>query len=170
MLSENVQEALNKQINVELYSSYLYLAMSAWFEAENLRGMAHWMRVQAQEENVHAMKIYDHVYARGGRVVLQAIEAPPAEWESPLGAFEAAYKHECGISARINDLVNLAAEEGDHATQNFLQWFVAEQVEEEASADEVVKKLQLLQDAPRGLIMMLDAELGQRQPGAGEEQ
>ena len=161
MLSERMEKALNKQINAELYSAYLYLAMAAYFESINLGGFGNWMRIQAQEELTHAMKFYDFVYERGGRVVLAAVDAPPKEWDSPLAAFEGAYEHECKVSAMINDLVNIAIEEKDHATNNFLQWFVSEQVEEEASADAVVQKLKLIGDHGNG-IFMLDRELGQR--------
>ncbi len=170
MLSERMEKALNDQINAEFYSAYLYLAMAAYFESMNLNGFGNWMRVQAQEELTHAMKFYDYVYERGGRVVLAAVDAPPKEWESPLAAFEGAYAHECKVSAMINDLVNIAIEEKDHATNNFLQWFVSEQVEEEASADDVVQKLKLIGDHGNG-IFMLDRELGQRvfsAPASGE--
>jgi len=161
MLSKNMEKALNKQINAELYSAYLYLAMAAYFESLSLSGFANWMRIQAQEELTHAMKFYDFVYERGGRVVLDAVDAPPEAWDSSLAAFEGAYEHECKVSAMINDLVNLALEEKDHATNTFLQWFVSEQVEEEASADAVVQKLKLIGDHGNG-IFMLDRELGQR--------
>jgi ferritin len=119
------------------------------------------MRAQTQEEIVHAMKMYDFINERGGRVILKAIETPPSEWDSALGAFEAAYAHEQIVTGRINDLVNLAVEEKDHATNAFLQWFVNEQVEEETSADNVVQNLKMAQDAP-GALFMLDRELGQR--------
>ncbi len=161
MLSEKMCDALNKQVNEELYSAYLYMAMAADFESKNLSGFATWMRVQVQEEMTHAVKLFDYINERGGRVALEAIAKPTAEWESPLAAFEAAYKHECHISECINKLVDLARAESDHATENFLQWFVTEQVEEEASTDAVVKKLQLLGGAGNGLFMM-DRELGQR--------
>jgi ferritin len=161
MLNEKIQAALNKQLNAELYSSYLYLSMSGYFQSINLPGFANWMRVQAQEELVHAMKFYDFINERGGRVMLQPVEGPPTEWSSPLDAFENAYKHEQKVTGLINDLVNLAVKEGDHATNIFLQWFVTEQVEEEASADEVVQKLKLMGDDGGGLFM-LDREMGGR--------
>jgi len=161
MISEKMQEALNGQMNAELYSSYLYLSMSAYFQDINLGGFANWMRVQAQEELVHAMKFYDFVNERGGRVVLKAVEGPPIEWDSPLAVFEAAYKHETKVTGLINELVELALAEHDHATNIFLQWFVTEQVEEEDSANEVVQKIKLMGDAQGGLFM-LDQELGQR--------
>jgi ferritin len=161
MISEKMQEALNGQLNAELYSSYLYLSMAAYFQNINLGGFASWMRVQAQEELIHVMKFYDFINERGGRVVLKPVEGPPTEWESPLAAFEAAYEHEQKVSGLINDLVELALEERDHATNIFLQWFVTEQVEEEDSANEVVQKIKLMGDATGGLFM-LDQELGQR--------
>ena len=160
MISKSVEKALNDQINAELYSSYLYLSMVAYFESLNLAGFATWMKAQTQEEIVHAMKIYDFVNERGGRVILQAIDAPVTEWDSPLAAFEAAYAHEQLITGRINDLVNLAVEEKDHATNAFLQWFVNEQVEEEMSVDSVVQNLKIAKDAP-GALFMIDRELGQ---------
>jgi len=161
MVNKKIEGALNQQLNAELYSSYLYLSMSAYFQSINLPGFANWMRVQAQEELVHAMKFYDFINERGGRVMLQQVKAPPAEWSSPLDVFENAYKHEQKVTGLINDLVNLAVGERDHATNIFLQWFVTEQVEEEASADEVVQKLKLVGDDSGGLFM-LDGEMGQR--------
>lgn len=161
MISKKMEEALNGQANAEFYSAYLYLSMEAYFESMNLPGFANWMRVQTQEELTHAMKIYDFVNGRGGRVMLKSIAEPQTEWESPLAAFEAAYKHEQFVTGRINDLVNLAIEEKDHATNTFLQWFVNEQVEEESSADQVVQKLKMVESAPGGQLL-IDRELGQR--------
>ena len=161
MLSEKVQDSLNKQLNAELYSSYLYLSMSAYFHSINLRGFASWMRVQAQEELVHVAKFYDFVNERDGRVILRPVEAPPSEWASPLAVFEDAYRHEQKVTGLINGLVDLSIEERDHATNNFLQWFVAEQVEEESSANDVVQQLKLVGDDRNGLLM-LDRELAQR--------
>jgi len=161
MIDEKMQEAINKQLNAELYSSYLYLSMSAYFQSANLGGFANWMRVQAKEELAHAMKFYDYVNERGGRVILHPVEEPPSEWDSPLAVFEHVYRHEQKVTGLINKLVDLAVEARDHATNNFLQWFVSEQVEEEASADEVVQKLKLVGDDPSGLFM-IDRELAQR--------
>jgi len=158
---KNMESELNKQINAELYSAYLYLAMSANFEAVNLRGFASWMKVQAQEEMTHAMKIYNYTFERVGRVVLESIDKPQAKWESPLDAFEAAYEHEQKVTAMIDKLLKLATEEKDNASISMLQWFVDEQVEEEASANDIVQKLKLIKGAPGGLFM-LDKELGQR--------
>ena len=161
MIDEKMQEALNKQLNAELYSSYLYLSMSAYFQSVNLSGFANWMRVQAQEELAHALKFYDYVNERGGRVVLPAVDEPPSEWDSPLAVFEHVYEHEQKVTGLINKLVDLAVKARDHATNNFLQWFVSEQVEEEASADEVLQKLKLVGDDASGLFM-IDQELAQR--------
>jgi ferritin len=161
MISAKMQDALNQQINAELYSSYLYLSMGAYFSQISLNGFAQWMESQALEEMSHAMKFYGFVHERGGSVVLKAIEGPPTTWESPLAVFEETYKHEQVVTGLINDLVDLAIEERDHATNNFLQWFVSEQVEEEASADEVVQKLKLVADN-KSALFLLDQELGQR--------
>ena len=161
MIDKKMQSALNEQINAELYSAYLYLSMVAYFESVNLPGFANWMRVQTQEEVMHAMKIYDYINERGGRVILKSIGEPQTEWESPLDAFEAAYEHEQKVTGLINGLVNLAIEEKDHAANMFLQWFVNEQVEEENNADAIVQKLKLMADAPGGMYM-LDNEMGQR--------
>ncbi len=161
MISKKVEEALNGQINAELYSAYLYLSMEAYFESVSLPGFATWMRVQTQEELMHTMKIYGFVNERGGRVLLKSIDQPPTEWESPLAVFEASYKHEQKVTWLINDLVNLAIEQKDHATNSFLQWFVNEQVEEEDSADQVVQKLKMIKNDPGGLFLV-DRELGQR--------
>jgi len=161
MVSKKMGEALNEQINAELYSAYLYLSMEAYFESVNLPGFANWMRAQTQEELMHAMKIYDFVNERGGRVMLKSIAAPPTEWESSVAVFEAIYKHEQKVTGLITELVNLAILEKDHATNSFLQWFVNEQVEEESSANDVLQKLKMLGNAPGGMFM-LDRELGQR--------
>lgn len=161
MLKEKMEKALNGQITEEYFSSYLYLSMASYFESINLQGFANWMRVQAQEEMIHAMKIFDFVIERGGRVVLEALNKPEKEWASPLAAFEAAYNHECHISECINNIVTLSLKENDHATNNTLQWFVAEQVEEEASADAVVQRLKLVGGDGAGLFM-IDQELAKR--------
>ncbi len=161
MLKEKMEQSLNNQVNAELYSSYLYLSMSAYFSEINLNGCAHWMRLQAQEELSHAMKLYDYINERGGRPVLDAIEAPPGAWNSPVDVFENVLSHEQKVTALINDLVDLAIEQKDHATNNFLQWFVSEQVEEEASANEVLQKVKMTGNQGSGLFM-LDQELGKR--------
>jgi ferritin len=161
MLSPKMEAALNSQINAEYYSSYLYLSMASYFDSINLQGFANWMRIQNQEEMFHTLKFFDFVAERGGRVKLTAVEAPETEWESPLAAFEATLAHEQHVTSLVNQLVDLAMEESDHATNNFLQWFVGEQVEEEATADGILQQLRLMKDAPGGLFMM-DRELGQR--------
>jgi len=156
-----MEEALNGQVNAEMYSAYLYLSMESYFRSLNLSGFANWMRVQVQEELMHAIKIYDFVNERGGRVTLKAIEGPPTKWESPLAVFEAVYAHEQKVTGLINELVDLAIKEKDHATDTVLQSFVNEQVEEESSADEIVQQLKMMKNAPGGMFM-LDRELGQR--------
>ena len=161
MMNQKMEKAFNQQINAELYSAYLYLAMGAYFEAEGLAGFAAWMRAQTQEEVFHAMKMYDFVNERGGRVNLAAIEQPPAAWKSPLDVFENVLAHEQKVTGLINDLVNLALGEKDHASHIFLQWFVTEQVEEEASATEVLQKLKLIGKDANGLFVQ-DREMGQR--------
>jgi ferritin len=161
MLKDPIEEALNEQINAEFYAGYLYLSMAAYFEAEGLPGFASWMRAQAEEEKAHAMRIYDFVTERDGRVTLDGIEAPKAEWANPTDAFEAAYEHEVEVTRMIDDLVALAREENDNATENMLQWFVEEQVEEEATAQDILDKLGHVGDDGPGLLM-LDQELGQR--------
>lgn len=161
MLSDKMQEALNAQINAELFSSYLYLSMAAYFYAENFPGFANWMRVQEQEERTHAYKFYNYIVSRNGRVNLRPIEGPQVEWASPLAAFEDAYQHERNVTGLIHKLVDLALSEGDHATHSFLKWFVDEQVEEEASVGAVVQDLRRAGDSPH-ILFMLDRELGGR--------
>jgi ferritin len=162
MLSKNIEEALNRQINRELYSAYLYLAMSAYFENANMKGFAKWMRIQAKEEQVHAFKFYDYVIARMGKVTLISIEAPKAKWVSAGKVFEEVYAHEQKVTGMINALVELAIKEKDHATFEMLQWFVKEQVEEEEHASEILGKIECIGDIP-GHLFCLDHELGKRQ-------
>ncbi|MBN2603158.1 MAG: ferritin [Candidatus Thermoplasmatota archaeon] len=161
MLKQKIEQAINKQINAELWSAYLYLSMSTYFESISLGGFANWMRIQAQEEVAHAMRFYDYVVERGGRVKLMPIDSVKTDWKSPLDAFEETYKHEQKVTGLINDLVNTSTAEKDHATVNMLQWFVDEQVEEESSADEIVQKLKLIGKDGSGLFM-IDRELAQR--------
>ncbi len=163
MLNQKIEAALNSQINAEIFSSYLYLSMSAYFDSQNLAGMANWMRFQAQEELIHVMKFFDFTNERDGRVLLPQIDGPKTEWTSPLDAFEDAYAHEQKVTGLINDLVDLSLAEKDHASNTFLQWFVTEQVEEEAAAKTIVDKLKMVGDNPVALYM-LDGELGQRTP------
>ncbi len=162
-LSNKMEKELNEQINAEMYSSYLYLSMASDLNNKALDGFSSWMKTQAQEELYHAMKLYDFVLERGGSITLDTIEAPQTEWKSPLEIFQAAYNHELLVTSLINDLVDLAIKEKDHATNNFLQWYVKEQVEEEASADEIVQKLKLI-GSQGNAIFMLDKEMGARLP------
>ena len=161
MLEAKMQGALNKQINAELYSSYLYLSMAAWFEAQTLKGFAHWMRVQAKEEHAHAMKFFDYVLERGAKVELKAIDAPPKSWKNPLDAFKAVAAHEAKVTGMINALADQAQGIRDHATGTMLHWFISEQVEEEANAAEVVAKLEMIGDSSGGLFA-LDHQLSKR--------
>jgi ferritin len=162
LLGKAVEEAMNEQIKNELFSAYQYLSMAAYCESENLPGFAQWMRAQSQEETVHAMKFYDFVLERNGRVVLRAIDEPLVEFGSPLEVFERALEHEQKVTAMINDLYGLALRENDYASQTFLQWFVTEQVEEEKNAGDVVETLRMIGDGSEALFL-LDRELGQRQ-------
>lgn len=161
MLNERVEERLNEQIRHELQSAYIYFGMAAYFESISLKGFANWMTVQGQEELTHAYRIFNYVSDRSGRAVFKALDAPPVEWDSPLAAVTDAYQHECKVSASINECVSLASKENDHMTNTFLQWFVAEQVEEEANADELVQKLKLIGENTSGLFL-LDNELAKR--------
>ena len=162
MLSDKMEKALNEQVNAEMYSAYLYLAMSAYFEDQNLSGFANWMHVQAQEEMTHAMKIYNYIHDRGGRVVLEQIDKPQSEWENAEKVVEEVFAHEQKVTQMIHNLVNLARDEKDHGTDNMLQWFVSEQVEEEANADELLQQVKMIGGQGHGLLM-LDRELKQRQ-------
>ena len=162
MLSNKMEKALNEQVNAEMYSAYLYLSMSAYFEDQNLSGFANWMHVQAQEEMTHAMKIYRYIHDRGGSVELEQIDKPQIKWDSAQKVLEDVYSHEQKVTEMIHNLVNLAREEKDHGTDNMLQWFVAEQVEEETNADELLNQVKMVKGQPQGLLM-LDRELKQRQ-------
>lgn len=162
IIKQKVATAINDQIEKEFYSYYLYLSMAAHFESNNLKGFGHWLRVQAKEEAEHAMKLYDYLISRGGKVVLKSIAAPPNEWKSYKDLFDDAYKHEQKVTGLITKLVELAEREDDHATEVFLQWFVKEQVEEEASAQEVLHKIQLI-GSQGSALFLLDSELGKRQ-------
>jgi len=160
-LSKPVQDAMNAQVQKELASAYLYLAMAAWFSEANLNGFAHWMRVQGKEELGHALKFFDYLHDRNGHVALEAIGKPAATWASPLAAFEAARTHEESVSASIRDLYDLAVQEKDYASQALLQWFIVEQVEEEKTGREIVDTLTMIGDNRAGLFMY-DKELGRR--------
>ena len=161
MINKSLQDAMNDQINKELYSSYLYLSMAAFLEEKNLPGFAHWMRIQEAEEREHAMKFYDYMVERGGRVTLKAIDAPKTEWKSMLELAEEVAAHEAMVTASIYTLYELALKEKDYPTQIMLQWFISEQVEEEKNAAEIVSNLKLIED--RGTaILMLDHRLAKR--------
>ena len=162
-LGKPVQDAMNAQIQKELASAYLYLAMAAWFSEASLNGFAHWMRVQGREEMGHALKFFDYLHDRNGHVALEAIGKPAATWASPLAAFEAARQHEESVSASIRALYDLAVQEKDYASHPFLEWFLTEQVEEEKTSTQIVESLKLAGDHP-GAILMLDRELGGRGP------
>jgi ferritin len=161
MISKKIQKALNEQLNAEFYSSYFYLSMSAYFESKDLQGFAQWFRLQADEEYAHAMKIFDYVYQIGGEVKLMKIDGPKTNWDSFLEVFQDTFEHEQKVTKSINDLLELSYAEKDHATVNFLQWFVSEQVEEEATAMQNVKKMEMIGDDKAGLFM-IDKELGGR--------
>ena len=161
MLSKKMEAALNEQVNAELYSAYLYLAMSAWFEEKNLKGFANWMRIQYQEETSHAMKFFDFINERGGKAVLKAIAAPKGNQKNAIDIFQETLKHEQHVTSLINNLVNIAISEKDHATNNELQWFVKEQVEEEANATGILEELKMIEGKGPALFM-IDRELKQR--------
>ena len=168
MFSEKMQKAMNDQIHHELESAYIYLSMSAYFESENFPGFAHWMKMQFDEEMIHAFKFYTYIHSRGAKVVLQAIEAPPESYKSPLAAFEKSLAHEQKITADIHNLYALATEENDYPSLSFLQWFIDEQVEEEEHVGGVVEDVKRVMNSDHGLLM-LDRELGQRQPPSEDE-
>ncbi len=161
MITKKIEEALNGQLNAEFYSAYLYLSMAGYFESMNLKGFANWMHVQFQEEQFHAMKLYDYIFERGGKVTLNLIEAPPSDWDCPLAVFEATLGHEQKVTGLINDLVYLARQEKDNASEIFLQWYVNEQVEEEDNVNTVLGQLKLIKDSPQGMFIM-DKEMAQR--------
>jgi len=171
MISETMAEALNKQVNAEWYSAYLYQSMSAYATAEGLNGAANWLSCQAKEEMMHGMKIYDYLNSVGARVVLTAIDQPPTDFESVRDIFEQTLAHEQKVTALINGLANLARDERDHATEIFLQWFVTEQIEEEENANDILSNLKLAGNEGGGLFM-IDKELATRvftPPPAGKE-
>ena len=162
MISEKMQEAINEQIQAEFYSAYMYLSMSAYFEARNLPGFAKWLRVQFQEEQTHALKLYDYLIERDGVVQLQVIKEPPLQWEGNLEAFQAVLEHEQKVTGLINKLYEVALKEKDYASQVMLQWFINEQVEEEKNAHDIIEQL-LLIDARGTAVLMLDHQLGKRE-------
>jgi ferritin len=167
MMSQTMQDALNEQMKHEFYSSYLYLSMSAYCDAVNLPGLSHWMRAQAQEEAKHALRIFDHILDRGGRISLAQIDQPPAQFASPREVFDQAARHEQQVTASINKVYGLAMDERDFASKVFLDWFVQEQVEEEKTSGLLAEQLRMVGEDRPGLLM-LDRELGQRRSGAAE--
>lgn len=166
-LSKDIQDAINDQIHHEFHSAYTYLAMSAYFEEASLKGFAHWMRQQATEEVNHAMKLFDYAHDRNGRVVLKALEQPSTVFKSVVETFEQAYAHEQKVTTMIHKLYELATRENDYATQVQLTWFINEQVEEEATASEIVDRLRIAGNDPAALLLM-DRELGARSAEGGE--
>jgi ferritin len=161
MIGPRMQEQLNRHVQVEVFSSYLYLAMAAWCEAKAWKGFARWLRVQSDEELAHAKRSLDFLLARGGEARLGALEAPPAAWASPIDLFERVLEHERKVTAFVNDLFSAAQQEKDRAAEVFLQWFVSEQVEEEARVVEIVDRLRMVGDRP-GAALYLDKEYGKR--------
>lgn len=161
MLKDSVQKALNDQVKQEFYSAHVYLSMCAWFEDQGLPGFASWMRFQYQEELGHGIKIFDFIVDRDGKVIIEGVEAPPTSWDTPLAAFESAYENEKAVSASIDELYELAGNEKDHATRVMLQWFITEQVEEEASTKQAVDRLKLAGDDSSALLV-LDQQFGNR--------
>lgn len=168
MISETLQKAINEQIKYELYSAYMYLAMSADCSDRNLNGFASWLRMQSREEVEHAMRFYDFLIERGGRVELHEIERPPFEYGSPLEIMERSLEHERFVTSRINELYDLAHQEQDRPAQVMLQWFVTEQVEEEASIDDIVQRMKIF-GAEGAALFMLDRDLGARGPEDDDE-
>jgi ferritin len=169
MISKKMESAINKQINLEIQSALMYLQMSAHFAQENLNGFSHWMRIQHTEELLHANKLFDYLLQRDGEVALTAVAAPPRTWKSTVAACEAAYAAEVNNTKQINALMDQAIKENDHATRVILEWFVEEQVEEESSAMNLIKQVQMAGNAP-GAILLLDRELGARQPDAAPKE
>ncbi len=164
MLDADLEKALNDHLGAELYAAHLYLAMSAYCESMNLPGSAEWFRIQGQEEQGHAMRFYRYIIDRGGRVVLPAIPEPPSEFGTPLEVFEQSLEREREVTGRIQDLYATAASRKDYATHTFLQWFITEQVEEEAEATRIVESLRMIGE-DRSALLLLDRELGTRQAG-----
>ena len=164
MIGQRMQDTMNEQIKHETFSAYLYFSMAAYFHAKGFDGMAQWMKAQAQEELGHALRFFNHINNRSGRIELLAIDKPQMDWDSPLAAFKAALGHEEFITGKIDELVKIARAENDNAAGIMLQWFVTEQVEEEDSVSKVVDMLELIGDSGHGLLMT-DRELGQRVPG-----
>ncbi len=161
MISKKIEDAINEQINAEMWSANLYLSMSAYFNSEGLAGFGNWMKTQYKEESEHALKFFEYVNSRGGNIKLKAIDAVQTTWKSPLDVFEETLKHECKVTSLINNLMEIAISEKDHATQSMLKWFIDEQVEEEETVQEIIDHLRMIKDNGYGLFM-LDKELGTR--------
>ena len=161
MINQKVGKILNSQVNKELYSAYLYLSMSAYFSDKGLLGFANWMRIQAQEEQAHAMLIYDFLINRGEKVVLTAVDAPPNNWENSLSVMEEVLKHEVYVTGLINDIISIAEEVKDRATISYMNWFIDEQVEEEANSQDIISKLKLIGD-DKSALYLLDKDLAAR--------
>ena len=161
MIKQRVADAINQQINAELYSAYLYLSMAAYFEGENLSGFANWMRVQFEEEQFHGLKLFNYLHERGGKVTLEAIEAPKTEWDGLTQVFEETLEHERHVTSLINNLMDIALEESDHATASFLRWYIDEQVEEEAAAESILTQLKFI-GGQGNAILMMDREFATR--------
>lgn len=161
MINSKLEAIINKQINAELYSAYLYLSMSSYFESINLPGFANWMKVQFEEEQFHAMRFFNYLAERGGRVVLEAIEKPQTDWKNPIEVFEHTYEHEQHVTSLLNDIAELAEAEKDRATQNLMVWFIDEQVEEEGSAEKILNELKWINGEGHGMLM-LDREMATR--------
>lgn len=162
MISDKMQQSISDQITAEFYSSYLYLAMSAWCETQNLKGFANWMRLQSEEEKEHAFKLFDYLVNRGGKVLLGTLDAPPGDFDSVQDVFEKTLAHEKEITSRIHKLNEQAMQEKDFATSAHLQWFITEQVEEEASAEEILNQIKMVEGRP-GSLFYIDRHVGKRQ-------
>ena len=160
-MNPKIEKVLNEQINLELYSSYIYMSMASYLKSLNLNGFEHWMIIQVQEELAHALKIYTYVTERGGSVVFEPIAKPPQTWESPVEVFKNSYEHEELVTSKIHEIVNLALSEKDHTTNAYMQWFLNEQVEEEARVLDIYKQLKFANNSPQ-VLLMLDREFAQR--------
>ncbi|VAX19233.1 Ferritin-like protein 2 [hydrothermal vent metagenome] len=161
MLKKKMEVALNNQLNNEFYSAYLYISMAGYFEHMNLAGFSNWMKVQYKEENSHTMKFFKYINERGGKVTLKGVKAPPSRWKSPLDVFEETLKHEEEVTDNINELLDISMKEKDHATTNFLQWYIEEQVEEEANVSNIIAQLKMIKGS-NGSLFLLDKDLAQR--------
>jgi ferritin len=169
MISEKMQKAINDQINAEFYSSYFYLSMSAYCDSENYKGFAEWFRLQAEEERTHGFKLFDYLQERGGKVILKGIDEPPTNFKSIQDTFEQTLEHERKVTGLINNLNKLAIEENDYATQAHLQWFISEQVEEEATAEDILNQIKMVEGKPGNLFYIDRHIVGQREGSSESE-